>query len=1259
MTLYGMVGGADPLTSFPARDSSENRMNREAMAYTFDLLRQLAAERILVLDGAMGTMIQAARPEEQDFRGALLRDHPDELRGNNDLLCLTRPELITDIHEAYFAAGADIATSNTFNATAISQQEYGLAHLVREINLAAARLARVAADRWTARDPDRPRFVAGSIPPTNRTASISPDVERPGLRSVTFGELVTAYTEQIEALLDGGVDILLVETIFDTLNAKAALYAIDATLDRRGIRVPVWISGTITDQSGRTLSGQTPEAFWTSVRHARPFAVGLNCAFGADRLRPYVADLARYADTLVAVHPNAGLPNDLGGYDETPAAMADRIGEFARAGLVNIVGGCCGTTPDHIEAIAAAVAGIAPRTVPAPPPGSALSGLEVLRIGEDSLLVNVGERTNVAGSRQFARLIREEKYDQALQVARQQVRQGAQILDVNMDDSLLDGVDAMRRFLLLLASDPEVARIPVMIDSSRWEVIEAGLECLQGKCVVNSISLKEGRDEFLRQARIVRRHGAAAVVMCFDERGQADTQARRRAICARAYRILVDEMGWDPGDVILDNNVFAVATGLPEHDRYALDFIETVRWIKANLPGALTSGGVSNLSFSYRGNDAVREAMHAVFLYHAVTAGLDLAIVNAGRLPVYEDIDPELRDAVEDVILARRPDAGDRLTVLAQGFTGRRQADNHDPAWRAWPVAERLAHALVHGIDDHVEQDTLDALAELREPLKVIEGPLMEGMNTVGDLFGAGKMFLPQVIRSARVMKQAVRVIEPALMATRHKSQSRGKVLLATVKGDVHDIGKNIVGVVLGCNNYEILDLGVMVPAQKILETARREQVDIIGLSGLITPSLDEMVLVAGEMQRQGFTMPLLIGGATTSRVHTALRIDPAYASAVVHVADASRAPGVVGRLTDPDAAAAFTTEAKAACAELRERRAQEQDARELLPLAEARAHALVTDWSDYKPPRPRVPGVTVLPDVDLALLRPFIDWTPFFHAWQLQGRYPDIFERPEEGPQARRIFDDARQMLDHLQAGALIQARGAAGLFPAARRGDDVVVYTDEGRGEIRVVLHHLRRQRADTSSGVCPCLADLIAPEGSGVEDWIGAFAVAAGFGADKLAARYQQDRDDYRAILIKALADRLAEAFAERLHWHVRHELWGYEPNPRPDNEKLIGEQYRGIRPAPGYPACPDHTEKTVLMELLNVREHIGIELTESCMMVPAAAVGGWYFSHPEGRYFGMGRIGRDQVVDYAQRKGWDVPNAERWLAPNLAYETLAKE
>ena len=1218
------------------------------------VLESALDRRIVVLDGAMGTMIQAAGPAEADFRGDLLRHHPHDLAGNNDLLCLTRPDLIRGIHHDYLAAGADVITTNTFNGTAISQQEYGTAHLAYDINVAAARLAREEAERWTARTPDRPRLVAGSIPPTNRTASLSPDVERPGFRNVSFQDLVAAYTEQVRGLLDGGAHLLLVETVFDTLNAKAALWAIGHELRRRGQDVPVWISGTITDQSGRTLSGQTPEAFWISVRHAAPVAVGLNCALGAEQLRPHLEELARRAHVPVSAHPNAGLPNAMGGYDQTADEMASLLAGFARDGLVNIVGSCCGSTPEFTRAIVAAVADLAPRTPPAPAPGTHLSGLEPLHVRDDSLLVNVGERTNVAGSRRFARLIRDDQYEEALQVARQQVRGGAQILDVNMDDALLDGPDCMRRFLLLLATEPEIARIPVMIDSSRWEVLAAGLECLQGKCVVNSLSLKEGEQAFREQARAVRDHGAAAVVMCFDEQGQADTLARRQEIAGRAHRILVNEEGWDSADVIIDANVFAVATGLPEHDRYALDFLEAVRWIKAELPGALTSGGISNLSFSFRGNDAVREAMHAVFLYHAVHAGLGLAIVNAGRLPVHADIDPELREAAEDVILCRRTDAADRLTALAQRYQGQHQVDTEDLGWRDAPVGARLEHALVHGIGDFVAADTEEALAGLGEPLLVIEGPLMAGMNAVGDLFADGKMFLPQVIRSARVMKQAVRVLEPALLAARAAGRNKGRVLLATVKGDVHDIGKNIVGVVLACNNYDVIDLGVMVSADEIIAAARRENVDIVGLSGLITPSLDEMVHVAGAMQREGLDVPLLIGGATTSRVHTAARIDPAYAEAVVHVQDASRAPGVVGRLTDPARRPGYTAEVKDACAQERAKRERAQASRNLTPLDDARAHPAVADWNDARPPAPVVPGLTVFPDLPLAKLRPFIDWTPFFQTWQLRGRFPEILEHAELGGEARRLYDDAQAMLDTLDATGTLRARGVLGLFPAASRGDDIVVYADEARAHERLVLHHLRRQRADARTGACPCLSDYVAPETSGLPDWVGAFAVSAGFGADEVAARHERDGDVYHAILVKALADRLAEAAAERLHWNVRHELWGYEPDPAPDNEALIREEYRGIRPAPGYPACPDHTEKRLLFALLDVETHVNAGLTESFMMTPAASVCGWYFSHPGARYFGVGRIDRVQVRDYAARKNWTLAEAERWLAPLLAYE-----
>jgi 5-methyltetrahydrofolate--homocysteine methyltransferase len=1217
-------------------------------------LLALPRERILVLDGAMGTMLQRHGLDESAYRGDRFQDHPSDVRGNHDLLCLTQPDAVRWVHAAYFAAGADIVTTNTFNGTAISQADYGTAHLVREINNAAARLAREAADEATRRTPDRPRFVAGSLPPTNRTASLSPDVERPGLRTISFAELVTAYAEQADALLEGGADLLLVETIFDTLNAKAALVAIAQVLRTRREDVPVWISGTITDRSGRTLSGQTPEAFWISMRHARPWGVGFNCALGPDLLRPHVETLSRLADTLVGAYPNAGLPNAMGGYDLSPSELAAALGEYAQAGLVNLVGGCCGTGPDHIAALDDAVRGLPPRRPVDPPRFTQLSGLEPLVIRDDTLFVNVGERTNVAGSRQFARLIREGRHEEALDVARDQVRGGAQILDVNMDDALLDGPLAMREFLNTLASDPEIARVPLMIDSSRWEILEAGLACTQGKPVVNSLSLKDGEDLFRVRARIVREHGAAAVIMAFDEEGQADTLARRIAVCRRAYRILVEEEGWDPHDVIFDPNVFAVATGLPEHDRYGLDFLEATRWIKANLPGALVSGGISNLSFSFRGHDAVREAMHTVFLYHAIDAGLDLGIVNAGRLPVYEDIDPALREAVEDVILARRPDAGDRLTALAQSTgTGLRADTAGDRTWRDQPIDARLAHALVHGLIEDIEADTLEALAALGEPIAVIEGPLMAGMNRVGDLFGAGKMFLPQVIRSARVMKRAVAVLEPYLEAGRQTGRrNAGRVVLATVKGDVHDIGKNIVGVVLGCNNYEVHDLGTMVPADRILETARELNADVIGLSGLITPSLDEMVHVAAQMQRLGLSVPLLIGGATTSRTHTAVKIAPAYTGPVVHVLDASRAPGVVGKLMDQAGRGEYAAGIAAEYAEVRAGRARQDGARDLLALADARRRPLIADWDGYEPPFPRRAGLTVLRDVPLSVLQPFIDWTPFFHTWQLKGRYPDIFDRPDTGVEARRLFADAQELLHDLAGADGLRAHGVAGLFPAARVGDDVEIYANGHRREVRARLHFLRRQRPDSREGACPSLADLVAAADSGKLDWIGAFAVTAGFGADEAAARHERAGDDYRAILVKALADRLAEAFAEYLHHLVRTDLWGYAPDENTDHARLIREEYRGIRPAPGYPACPDHTEKTALFDLLDCRASIGLELTESCMVMPGASVCGYYFAHPAARYFGLGKIGRDQLVDYAARKAMPLEVAERWLSPVLA-------
>ncbi|MFN2370360.1 MAG: methionine synthase [Candidatus Krumholzibacteriia bacterium] len=1198
----------------------------------------------------MGTMIQSHQLGEADFRGEQLRDHPRDLKGNNDLLCLTRPDVIAGIHRAYLEAGADIVTTNTFNGTAISQADYGTGHLVREINLAAARLARAEADAASARTPDRPRFVAGSLAPTNRTCSISPDVNDPALRNVTFAELAAAYAEEAEALLDGGVDILMVETVFDPLNAKAAVFALDEVLRKRGlVDFPVWISGTITDASGRTLTGQTPEAFWISLRHAGAAVFGLNCALGATAMRPYITEIAAVADTLVSAHPNAGLPNELGGYDETPAQMAAIMGEFAAAGLLNIAGGCCGTGPEHIRAIAEAVAGHAPRRVPAPRRGTFLAGLEPLVIDDESLFVNVGERTNVAGSKRFARLIRDGAIEEALEVGRQQVRGGAQIVDVNMDDAMLDAPAAMATFLNVLAGDPEIARVPVMIDSSDWTVLEAGLQRIQGKGVVNSISLKDGEAEFRRRARLVRRYGAAAVVMAFDEQGQADTLERRREVIGRAWRILVDEEGFPPADVIFDPNVFAVATGLAEHDRYALDFLETCRWIKETLPGALVSGGISNLSFSFRGNDTVREAMHSAFLYHAVAAGLDLGIVNAGQLTVYEEIDPELLGAVEDVLFARRPDATERLTAIATRTTGGKADKAADLAWRRLPVAERLAHALVTGDGEFVEQDTLKALADAPGPLEVIEGPLMAGMERVGDLFGAGKMFLPQVIRSARVMKRAVAVLEPYLEERRQAAASaQGKVLLATVKGDVHDIGKNIVGVVLGCNNYEVIDLGVMVPVDRIIAEAKARAVDIVGLSGLITPSLSEMVHVAQEMQRAGLEVPLLIGGATTSRMHTAVKIAPFYAPGVIHVLDASRAAGVVGQLINPATRAAAVARVQAEYEQVRRDRADAQDRKQLLPLAEARANAPAVDFADHRPEPPVRPGVHPATP-DLADLRPLIDWTPFFHTWRLPGRYPAILDDPEVGPEARRLLADAEALLDRCAADGSLAARGVAGLWPAARDGDDVLVYADEGRTAVVRRVPFLRQQRRSHGGRPNHSLADFVAPVG-GPADWLGAFVVSV-HGAGALAVAAEQAGDDYGSILAKAVADRLAEAAAEWLHLQVRRSWWGYAPDEDLDNGTLIAEGYRGIRPAPGYPACPEHLAKRWIFALLDAEAATGAALTENCAMTPAASVAGWYFAHPQARYFGMGRLGRDQVADWAARAGITEDEAARWLAPNL--------
>jgi 5-methyltetrahydrofolate--homocysteine methyltransferase len=1220
---------------------------------TRQLLGRLAADRILILDGAMGTMIQTYGLDEAAFRGDALRHHPCDLKGNNDILNLTQPGVIAEIYRAYFEAGADIITTNTFNGTSISQSDYRTGHLVREINLASARLAREAADDWTRRTPDRPRFVAGSLAPTNRTCSISPDVNDPGRRNVTFEELAASYSEEAEALLDGGADLLLIETIFDPLNAKAAVFAVRELLDRRGTPdLPVWISGTIVDSSGRTLTGQTAEAFWISLRHADAAVFGLNCALGAQALRPFLAEVSELADTLVSVHPNAGLPNELGGYDETPEQMAAVLAGFARDGLVNIVGSCCGTTPAYTKAIAAALQGLPPRRVPEARPGTFLAGLEALRLDENSLFVNIGERTNVAGSKKFARLIREGRHEEALEVARQQVQGGAQMIDVNMDDAMLDAPKAMTSFLNMVASDPEIARVPVMVDSSDFTVIEAGLRCLQGKGVVNSLSLKDGEDEFRRRARLVRCYGAATVVMAFDEQGQADTLERRVTVCRRAWDILTNEVGFPPEDIIFDPNVFAVATGLPEHDRYAVDFIEACRQLKATLPGVRISGGISNLSFAFRGNDPVREAMHSAFLFHAIRAGLDMGIVNAGQLAVYEDIEPSLLEAVEDAILARRPDAAERLLAVAAA-TAEAPAHEHEAAaWRAQPVAERLAHALMSGDAEFVEADTMAALAEFGQPLAVIEGPLMDGMNRVGELFGAGKMFLPQVIRSARVMKRAVAVLDPYLQASKTEaSTNNGRVLLATVKGDVHDIGKNIVGVVLGCNNYEIIDLGVMVSAERIIQTAIERQVDIVGLSGLITPSLGEMVNVAKEMARQGLTVPLLIGGATTSRVHTAVKIEPHYPAGVVYVPDASRAVGVVGSLVGERTRVETLAAVRAEYEKVRLDRGEQAETRVLLPLTGARAGGLRLDWTAWRPETPRLTGVHIVDAPDLAALRALIDWTPFFQAWRLPGKYPRVLDDARLGVEARRLFADAQEMLDQVLADGTLRARGVWGLLPAAADGDDLVFFTDESRTAERARVPFLRQQRQSAAGRPNLCLTDFVAPRNSGVADWAGAFVVTAGLGATDLVREFERQGDDYRAILLKSVADRLAEAFAEWLHLRLRREWWGYAADETLDNEGLIAEKYRGIRPAPGYPACPDHVSKRALFALLEAGAATGCELTESCAMSPAATVAGWWFGHPEARYFGVGRLGVDQVADYAARTGLTVEEATTWLAANL--------
>ena len=1218
-------------------------------------------ERILVLDGAMGTMIQKHSLSEADFRGTRFADHAHDLKGNNDLLLLTRPEIIQGIHEQYLAAGVDIIETNTFNATRLSQSDYKLEDIVYELNVAGAAIARAACDKYTAQNPAKPRLVAGVIGPTSRTASISPDVNDPGARNVTFDELVTNYVEAANGLIDGGADLLLIETVFDTLNAKAAVMAVEQVFNARGRRWPVMISGTITDASGRTLSGQTAEAFWTSLAHARPISMGLNCALGAKELRPYVETLSRICPTYTSAHPNAGLPNAFGGYDETPEMLAEDIREWAEHGLVNIVGGCCGTTPDHIRAIAEAVANVKPRGPAAVPPRLRLSGLEPCEIGPESFFVNVGERTNVTGSRAFAKMILESRFDDALAVARQQVENGAQVIDINMDEAMLDSEAAMVRFLNLIASEPDISRVPIMIDSSKWSVIEAGLKCIQGKGIVNSISMKEGEAEFLRQARLARQYGAAVIVMAFDETGQADTFARKVEICERAYKLLVAN-GFPPEDIIFDPNIFAIATGIPEHDGYAVDFIEATCWIKAHLPHASISGGVSNVSFSFRGNDPVREAIHTVFLYHTIQAGMTMGIVNAGQLGVYDEIEPELRAKVEDVVLNKHAGAGDALVEFAQNVKGTAKERVEDLAWRSWPVEERLSHALVKGITEYVVADTEECRAALaaagKPPLAVIEGPLMSGMNTVGDLFGAGKMFLPQVVKSARVMKQAVAHLVPFIEEEKARSgaAAKGKIVIATVKGDVHDIGKNIVGVVLGCNGYEVVDLGVMVPCDKILKAAIEHEAQIIGLSGLITPSLEEMTHIANEMTRQGFDVPLMIGGATTSRAHTAIKIAPNYAHPVVYVPDASRAVGVVSNLlsADTEKAANYRAELAADYEKVRQQHANKKGVT-LLTVEAARANAFdafAGEYASYQPVVPRQTGIQVV-EPNLDELVPYIDWSPFFQTWDLTGSFPAILDDTVVGETARQVYADAQEMLKQLVAEQWLKPRGVFGLLPANRVGDDIEIYTDDARQHTGMIWHNLRQQQERPNGKPNWCLADFIAEKQATdtTPDWIGGFAVSCGEGIETHLQRFEAEHDDYRAIMLKSLADRLAEAFAEWLHREVRMTYWGYAADETLDNTALIKESYRGIRPAPGYPACPDHLAKRGLFELLDVPKLAGISLTESCAMWPAASVSGFYLAHPAAQYFAVNKIGNDQLEDWARRCGLSVDEAKRWLAPIL--------
>ncbi len=1226
------------------------------------LLESLFAQRILILDGAMGTMIQTYKLTETDFRGQRFADFPHDLKGNNDLLTLTQPDIIRAIHSGYLEAGADIVETNTFNSNAVSMADYHMQDLVYELNFAAAKLARNAAQIFEEKMPEKPRFVAGVIGPTTKTASISPDVNDPGFRGITYDQLVVDYTESIRGLIDGGVDILLVETIFDSLNAKAALFAIDQYFENHGIRLPIMISVTITDASGRTLSGQTPEAFWNSVSHTQPLSVGINCALGAELMRPYIEELAGVANVYTSVHPNAGLPNPLSetGYDESPEYTANQIKGFAQSGFVNIVGGCCGTTPAHIKAIAHAVADLAPRKIPDIPKKLRLSGLEPLNIGDDSLFVNVGERTNVTGSRAFARLILNGDFAEALNVARSQVENGAQIIDINMDEAMLDSQKAMVTFLNLVAAEPDICKVPIMLDSSKWTVIEAGLKCVQGKSIINSISMKEGEAEFIHHAKLARRYGAAVIVMAFDEQGQADTLQRKVQICTRSYHLLV-AMGFPPEDIIFDPNIFAIATGIEEHNNYGVDFIEATRIIKQTLPYAKVSGGVSNVSFSFRGNEPIREAIHTAFLYHAIRAGMTMGIVNAGQLGVYSDIPAELLEKVEDVILNRRTDATERLVEFAENFKGQKKEQIEDLAWRNEPLQQRLTHALVKGISTYIVEDTEAARVEIEKqggrPIQVIEGPLMEGMSVVGDLFGAGKMFLPQVVKSARVMKQAVAHLLPFIEAEKKlsgDSKPKGKIVIATVKGDVHDIGKNIVTVVLQCNNYEVINMGVMVPSAQILDMARREKADIIGLSGLITPSLEEMAHVAKEMQREGFTIPLLIGGATTSRVHTAVKIAPHYEGSTVWVPDASRAVGVCSNLLSQDLQARYVQEIKDEYEKVRNQHKNKKGPAKLLTLAEARVNAFKTDWENYQPYQPELIGIRTLNNYPLEKIVPYVDWTPFFQAWELAGRYPDILKDEVVGETASQLFRDAQVMLKKIVEQKWLGANAVIGLFPANSVGDDIEIYTDQTRSKIAMTYHCLRQQDQKPSGKPNRCLSDFIAPKETGIQDTIGLFAVGAGFGIDERIKAFEEANDDYSAIVLKALADRLAEGFAEHMHARVRREFWGYAKDENLTNGQLINEEYRGIRPAPGYPACPDHTEKGALFAVLSATENAGIVITESFAMVPTAAVSGFYFSHPESTFFAVGKIGKDQVEDYAKRKGWTLEEAERWLAPVLAYE-----